>query len=173
MYVGGWYIPPQNSTSNVYGTCLDVFNQIRQDVAAYLDITPYVSLCGDFNSRTGQLSDVEMYVNGRNSAVVEDLNDAVYHFTGTRADQPQDLKQRLSKDIKVNAYGKDLLELCKSSKLRIMNGFYNADQTNEYTCLNALGQSIVDYLICRESRFHTLQTSQISKKTSRVISHSP
>ena len=40
MYVGGWYIPPQNSTSNVYGTCnVDQLNNTPEtNVSDIIDI---------------------------------------------------------------------------------------------------------------------------------------
>ena len=55
-----------------------------------------------------------------------------------------------SDDIKFNRYGKDLLELCKSSNMKIMNGYYNINDatTGTFTCYTADGRSLIDYLIC-------------------------
>jgi hypothetical protein len=54
MYLGGLYIPPQGSKININSSYSnDIYNQIREDIASYLNKTPCVAIFGDFNSRTG------------------------------------------------------------------------------------------------------------------------
>jgi len=165
MYLGGLYIPPQRSSIYVndsnYSTN-NIHNEIRQDIALYLSKTPYVSICGDLNSRTGTVSDVEMNISGRNSNIVDDVDNAVAHIVGV--DQMWPNHQRQSKDKTVNDYGRELLELCKAGNMRIMNGFFNCDETKDYTCHAPLGQSVVDYLVCSRSAFGILQSFNIVPK---------
>ena len=110
MFLGGLYITPQGSSTFTNSSYYkDVHTQIREDVACYLDKTPYVSLCGDFISRTGVLSEIETHVSDRNCNIVSELNNAISHVSGT--DQIWYNEQRKSIDKTVNAFGKDLKSL--------------------------------------------------------------
>ena len=111
---------------------------------------------GDFNSRTGLLNEIKMHVllNGQISNLVVELNNAVSHISAMN--QIWYLEQRKCQDKTVNSYGKDLIDLCRASNLRIMNGFYNAHETDKFTCHTPMGQSIVDYLLCSENMFSIL-----------------
>ena len=63
IYIGGVYIPPQGSSINYnINYNLDVYANLREDLAMFLDRTPYVSICGDLNSRIGQLHDFEIEI---------------------------------------------------------------------------------------------------------------
>jgi exonuclease III len=163
LYLGGLYIPPQGSTINVNSSySQDIFNEIRADISSFLNKTSYVSICGDLNSRTGELNDVEAAIPGTNSNLIDELHDVVSSITGTSSDWP--FHHRQSKDKVVNKYGKELLDLCKSSNLRIMNGYYNADETDVFTCYTPLGQSVVDYLLCTPGVYSVLQKFEIGSK---------
>ncbi|CAG2201919.1 unnamed protein product [Mytilus edulis] len=59
-------------------------------------------------------------------------------------------KKRCSYDIKVDSRGKQLLDLCIASKLRILNGRMWGDSYGKYTCMKAVGSSVVDYVIVSE-----------------------
>ena len=51
-----------------------------------------------------------------------------------------------------NAFGELLLDLCKTTGLRIANGrLYNDKNIGKFTYYKHNGKSVVDYLICRDS----------------------
>ena len=163
IYIGGVYIPPQGSSINYnINYNLDVYANLREDLAMFLDRTPYVSICGDLNSRIGQLHDFEIDIGGKDSELIRDLSNATYNFSGENPDWSQ--RNRQSKDKTVNSYGRDLLELCKASNIRVMNGFFNGNDTDKFTCFTPIGQSVVDYLLCSESMFNILKNFEILSK---------
>ena len=45
-----------------------------------------------------------------------------------------------------------------------MNGFYNAENTDTFTCINTLGQSIIDNLICSQEMLQILRSFNINHK---------
>ena len=65
----------------------------------------------------------------------------------------QNMPNRQSKDTVVNDYGRQLLELCKSSDLTIVNGRIDEDNVGQYTGVGTTGKSVVDYLITATERF--------------------
>ncbi|CAC5361372.1 unnamed protein product [Mytilus coruscus] len=71
------------------------------------------------------------------------------------------LIQRKSKDSSINTRGRQLLSLCISSSLRILNGRTMGDLMGAYTGFQPLGSSVVDYFLASEellpnfTYFHT------------------
>ena len=60
--------------------------------------------------------------------------------------------QRFSKDCIYNNYGRELLDLCKASHLRLINGRFGEDKgIGSFTCYTSRGQSTVDYHVLSES----------------------
>ena len=60
-------------------------------------------------------------------------------------------------DNVVNRFGDHLLDLCKATEMRIVNGriFPNTDKM---TCFTHNGESVVDYLISSENNFSSLSS---------------
>ena len=56
-------------------------------------------------------------------------------------------KHRLSDDKMLNENGRELLELCKTTNLFIVNGRVGCAPDSSFTCHTARGQSVVDYII--------------------------
>ena len=50
-------------------------------------------------------------------------------------------------DLSINVQGRNLLDLCISNRLRILNGRHNSDSQGRYTCYTSRGCSVVDYVI--------------------------
>ena len=71
----------------------------------------------------------------------------------------EDELQRTSVDLSTNVQGRNLLDLCISNRLRILNGRHNGDRQGKYTCYTSRGYSVVDYVIvsadmqCRMTNF--------------------
>ena len=111
------------------------------------DITHYDSLgevyvCGDFNSRTGVKYD---FVRCDSKNAMFDNDDYV----------PDEINVRASLDTKCNRFGSKLLDLCKSTCTRIVNGRIGDDQ-GAFTFMSWNGASVVDYLLSKECNFSNI-----------------
>ena len=67
---------------------------------------------------------------------------------------------RVSRELTSNRFGDYLLDICKSTNLRIVNGRLNGDQ-GKWTCITHNGQSVVDYVITSCDTFSTLVDFQV------------
>lgn len=63
------------------------------------------------------------------------------------------LCEQKNQDKRINNYGGKLLELCKSSGLRIVNGRHHGDVPGYYTFFCSRGNSVIDYLLTKSSLF--------------------
>ncbi len=83
------------------------------------------------------------------------------------------INKRFSRDLKIKKYGRNLIDLCKSSRFRIMNGrLGNIQNTGDYTCYKENGASVVDYLICKPHCMHLIEEFVILPKR-EVSDHRP
>ena len=102
---------------------------------------------GDLNSRTGVVNDF-----------IE--NDNVDHIPMSFA-FIEDCKyiDRSSQDLKVThcTYGKQLIDLCISASLKIVNGRMIGDTQGKYTCHKYNGSSVVDYFISDHATFSQIR----------------
>ena len=93
---------------------------------------------GYFNSRTGEISDI------LEIDKFDYMNDDLVHMYNTE----YFLQPRCNKDKTINQQGKALIELCKSTDLKIINGRYGDDSDiGSYTCCKYNGKSTVDYVL--------------------------
>ncbi len=95
-----------------------------------------VLICGDLNARTGLQPDFidtqgSKYINNKLTVI----NNTFSHI------------HRNNHDHTVNKDGKDLLQLCRSLGLYIINGRLRGDTLGRFTFCSPLGNSIVDYMI--------------------------
>ena len=132
------YVTPSNSQV----ITMDVFSKLEADIAQldekYGD--KYTCLiAGDFNARTNNCDDYLVIDDDRYVPVPDDY----------AVDYPLDC--RVSKDTKpVNANGHDLLQFCKTTSYRILNGRTGNDKgIGGYTCCTTNGSSVVDYMLSR------------------------
>ena len=102
------------------------------------EVVEYVSkgrvlICGDLNARTGEGKD---FIDNDAPVPID------FH-----AYLPDKELPRVSKDKYTNYQGRQLLDMCLSSGLRIVNGRLKGDVQGNYTCYTPRGCSVVDYLI--------------------------
>ncbi len=93
-------------------------------------------ICGDLNARTGLQPDFtdtqgSKYINNKLTVI----NNTFSHI------------HRNNHDHTVNKNGKDLLQLCRSLGLYIINGRLRGDTLGRFTFCSPLGNSTVDYMI--------------------------
>ena len=97
---------------------------------------------GDFNARTNVINDT----------IVRDKFDSI--FMGNEYD---DVPNRNSEDkVPADHRGKELLELCKSLQLVILNGRKIGDLFGKFTSLQWNGNSVVDYVLVSKSLYSSI-----------------
>ena len=153
IYLAGVYIPPLDSTSTISSfKNNNAFHVIQEEITHFSE-KGQIAICGDFNARTGLSSD---YIKDLNEGSYDILN-IIPSISIPKNEFP--ITNRYSIDQKINKYGKELLALCKTSNLRIMNGYFADDKnTGVFTCYTAQGKSLIDYLICDFEFYNKLQT---------------
>ena len=122
----------------------NIFNSLSDDILHIENDNGNCNflLTGDFNSRVGERPD---YV--ENESLFRSQSDLL----------PDDYVQdtylkRVSQDKVVNESGLNLLEFCKETGVRIVNGRVCEDERmGKFTCVKSAGNSVVDYVLCRAS----------------------
>ena len=102
-------------------------------------------MAGDFNARTGVQHD---FINYDNCNVAP----------GGISPPPTMITPRKSFDTHVNDLGKQLLEMCKSLDLRILNGRCKGDSLGQITFHGNQGSSTVDYIIVSHEILYLFET---------------
>jgi len=153
-HLGGVYVPPLDSTSTMSSfQNNNAFHIIQEDITHFKQLGN-VTVCGDFNARTGDLSDF-LFTHGKDNSNTRFAQSPVSQINFPNIN-------RFSEDSKTNRYGRELIDLCKSSDMRIMNGFFRNDKnTGVFTCYTPCGKSLIDYLICDHCCFESLQSFEI------------
>ena len=144
VYICLCYNTPINSSREIYNE-KNIFDMIQDDMVefeAHSAKTCNFVICGDFNARTAELPD---YVEHDNLELLDILPDDYV------VDTPI---PRLSEDKTSNEYGHDLLQFCKNTGLRIINGRLGDDAgIGKFTCIKKNGSSVVDYVLCKQGMF--------------------
>jgi hypothetical protein len=135
IFVCGAYLPPDKSA---YGD-IEHWEILQNKVAKYYDKGDILIL-GDLNARTGNEQD---FVSNDRDDRLDVHEDSYVHDVVTC--------KRTSLDLKCNKYGRELTQLCKSCKLRILNGRSLGDIPGQYTYMKDNGKSVIDYGISCEN----------------------
>ena len=137
------YRPPDGSVySDKY--FFDTLENNLDDIESVSGVEK-VFVLGDFNCRTGRKEDYIMW----------DKTEGM-DCGGSIA--------RENKDVQTNQAGKELLELCKSKGMRIVNGRCNGDFNGESTFVSHLGQSTIDYVLVGENSLDTIKKFTIGSR---------
>ncbi|CAC5420357.1 unnamed protein product [Mytilus coruscus] len=125
-----------------------IFNVQLYELCKDLDLhfvrNGQIVLIGDLNARTGQRADY----------IVND-SDHINNFDGfdllpENYITDSEIK-RNNQDTSVNTVGTKLLDMCLSSRLRLLNGRFLGDSLGYYTYMSSNGFSTVDYAVVIES----------------------
>ena len=137
LYICFAYIPPENS-SYYKARNVNTLEMIEEDIVSY---SRGGSLCviGDLNARTNSSvdfieNDSEIGIEQESMYVVDDIK----------------VKRHSCDKIPVCSRGKQLLDLCKSARLRILNGRCLGDSQGCFTSYQHNGCSVVDYCMVDE-----------------------
>ena len=92
---------------------------------------------------------------------LEDLYDIDYiHLKRTSADKAPTCTR-----------GKQLLDLCISARLRILNGRILGDSTGTFTCHQPKGSSVVDYVITSEDNISNIPYVEVFDYNGSISDH--
>ena len=120
LYIANVYVVPENSVH----LCHDAFDMLREDLCGFPPHSDFL-ICGDYNARTNVLPDYlldeHLCGNDGDIPVLESANYMRSELLRTMAKNKQ--LERYSKDTsRVNKHGANLLELCQTVSLLIING---------------------------------------------------
>jgi hypothetical protein len=139
VYICGLYIWCQDSPA--YSVVpVDLFDILQNDIYDFENLGS-VYLVGDWNSRVGIKHDF----------ITCDIFDINIDDSDYVPDMPL---RRASMDKSCNSFGVKVLDLCKANNLRIANGRLFNDISGMYTCANANGASVIDYMLTKECNFN-------------------
>ena len=157
--IGCIYFSPQDSTYiHSCNVRTDYYTILSEQIAKYINFSN-IYLCGDLNSRTGNHFDFPVHIPGTEG----DLVQAQCPFL--QVENVNNVRKRSSRDNVVNDYGRNLIDLCKTTGFRIMNGrLGNVQNTSDFTCYKGNGASVVDYLLCRPHSMSSISNLTVLPK---------
>lgn len=148
VFICGTYIWVEESPAyNIVNVTL--FDLLECDVTRYKELGS-VFVCGDFNSR---------FVS-RNDYITHDIHSVYIDNIDYIPDTPL---VRASPDSSVNSHSLKLLDLCKSTGLRILNG--RLSDTSNFSFISHTGASVIDYLLTSEHEFSKINSCRIDPLT--------
>ena len=105
-----------------------------------------VIIMGDLNCRVGQETD---YIESDDGDRFLNLPAQLDHtnYDDIVDDNSCIIKNRTSADLVINETGRELLQLCRTNKLYILNGRVGTEPEGGFTCHTSRGSSVVDYII--------------------------
>ena len=136
LYVGCVYIPPEFSSFGKEHT-LNIWDKLESDIES-LSHKGNIVICGDFNARTGTLTD---FIQIDSQQKPYDLpHDYLY----------DNVHQRCSMDKLIQKNGRRIIDICIDNNLHILNGRTLGDLQGKFTCFHPQGCSVVDYFWCSQ-----------------------
>ena len=143
MVLGAVYMPCENS--KYYSN--DSFQNPLSDLALIEGkFKVPIILIGDFNARSGTMSDIiaeDNAVDSDHSVSLSNIFDSLEYLRLLDIDI-----SRHNQDTVRNKNGHQLIECCKTADIKIVNGRLGSDaKKGSFTCVNANGKSVIDYVI--------------------------
>ena len=125
-----------------YVVTVNLFEILESDIDEFSSVGA-VYVAGDLNGRVGIKPDYISF-----DANINGLNSADY--------KPDVPSSRASDDQTLNTQGVQILDLCKSTGLRICNGRYYNCKSGAFNFVGNNGCSVIDYLLTRVCDFDRL-----------------
>ena len=152
IFIGTCYLNPSRGQKNDQKIA-----KLAEDIAE-LQEKGMVIIQGDLNARTGGLEDT----------VAPDKSDEIFEIN---FDKPP--PKRNSQDEKVDSRGQELLDMCKSLDINIVNGRRTGDPFGEYTCIKYNGNSVVDYVIASPTVYDKVSLFKVGEFLPWLSDHCP
>ena len=156
LYLCVVYAAPHTSTHHDSAHAVDVYEQLQQEIADVQELGD-VLLAGDFNARTGQGADFV------DAALVAASPEGALPLPQL----PTGLRPRRSCDQgAINLFGRQLLALCSSTGMLLLNGRVPGDEhgqlTFPYLRNGATGGSLIDYFVASPALFSLQPTLHVA-----------
>jgi hypothetical protein len=136
----------------------DIFELLESDMGRFSKIGTCL-LCGDFNSRTATEPDFCKNDN------LDELLDLPYNY-----EQDIDIMRNNCDSSKPDKNGLQLLDLCKGTGVRIVNGRCLGDTSVYFTCFSPNGApSVIDYMLITPSLFDSIDFFHVMDPHHRSI----
>ena len=163
-FLGLIYISPKSQMKKLQIPNLGDYDKLMQD-CAYFSSKGKVMLMGDFNARTKEINDFILN---------DEVNDGIIP-SSLDYEVDSAILPRKNMDTFYNSYGSDLLNICTSSGLRILNGRTCGDTLGKFTCQEKNGCSTVDYALVHQSILSKIYTFRVIdwSDISWLSDHSP
>ena len=156
IYVACVYICPYGSSYS--SKTDDIFELLESDMGRFSKIGTCL-LCGDFNSRTATEPDFCKNDN------LDELLDLPYNY-----EQDIDIMRNNCDSSKPDKNGLQLLDLCKGTGVRIVNGRCLGDSSGYFTCFSPNGApSVIDYMLITPSLFDSIDFFHVMDPHHRSI----
>ena len=135
--------------------------QVLQDEVMHFQKKGRIIFTGDINARTGKNNDY-ILLDKHNFLSEEGEDESALIFP-----------ERNSEDQKTDNRGEELLELCKSLNLVILNGRKPGDMFGKVTSIHSIGCSVVDYVVSDHEIFDNIPTLKVGKYSPWLSDHCP
>lgn len=145
------YVPPEHSPC-LSGEKISVLQRLEDILLNEHLLDMHLILNGDFNARTGHEPDFITY---------DDNIPEMHEYTDI-LDNPT-MIPRTSQDDKVNKYGYELIDFCKTYACYIVNGRIGYDKNRgDFTFINDNGCSVIDYFIVSKEMFDLIDNFTVA-----------
>jgi hypothetical protein len=150
----------------------DAYDLLTQDIIMFKNRFNNCSIClvGDFNSRTGTLSDFVLDTD--NDIFTDRFYDNDFILSKCNLENCGIDTNRYNQDTCINNNGRKLIDFCKINDVHIVNGRFGSDHNiGKYTCK---GVSVVDYFITSPKMFMSVSDFKVDVFDSLLSDiHSP
>ena len=155
--IGGAYFPHEGSRYAQGGMFEDLLLDLSDLNGRYQ--LPVI-LLGDFNARTGLVDD-NVITESAHVHNFSDQDNDVCESTYMLSSLGINMK-RHSQDCLVNGHGYQLIQCLRAADLKIVNGRFGNDAgMGNFTCINANGQSVIDYMIMSPSLLPSITSFEV------------
>ena len=148
IFLANVYVSPAGSSFGARNEC--VFEALERDVCRFSSLGTVV-ICGDFNART--------------KTELDSCHDHIFNHDITPSGPTSvssAFHRRNMDEANVNSHGKDFLNFCKTTNVRIMNGRVLGDTFGKFTCFSDRGNpSVIDYFCISAAHFQDVITFKV------------